>query len=466
VPRQIWAFPQSWAVTVIMLASTGSTCPSAAQTPPVTPSAPAKPAAQSPATAAAVEQLFTVLDRVVSSYVRPAIYGRLAAAALNGAIRKSGGTIDAATANAIKTIAAADANREAARATLTGALTGWNARAINPANRLTATQLVLAVLAELGPVNEYLPDGNPPLPPTMGGIGLELTRRNGALVVVSAMKDRPAESGGVRADDEVLIISVRTADDTAWQDYPVKSLDLEKVVALLRGPAGSQMRLTLRRLDKPKALSVQLTREVIAPDPVGHSMIGKDYGYIRIRQFGSTTAARMPEAVAAVRASAGDQFAGLVLDLRGNRGGLVDQAIAVADQFLDRGRITRLEGRNLLDNRTLDATPGDIANGRPIVVLVNGATAAGAELLALALQKNGRARVVGERTAGSASVTTVYEAGPPALIRIQTGHWLDPSDVTWESKGITPDVLTSAEDRAGSPDGELQRAIAVLRGGR
>lgn len=409
---------------------------------------------------AAVDQLFKIFDLVVDHHVTRPHYGRLAALALDGAGRPPGKPTPPGLVDAMGRIERLGTDREKARAALLHELA-------SRAPDAGATALIDATLKNLGPRNQYLPDGPRQMPPTWGSVGLELTQRNAAYVVLTALQNRPAGRAGIQAGDEILALAVRDEKDSGpWDEVAARELSLEQVFTLLRGYVGTSVRIKLRRPGIVEPLSFQLVREVIGPDSVGHNVIGGRTGYIRIRTFGSDSAAQVANAVRSIHDATGTQLDGLILDVRANRGGLVDEAIAVADHFLERGRITHLTGRNAADNRTAEATPGDLAKGKPIVVVVDGNTAEGAELMTLALAKNGRARVVGQKTAGLGLVTTVYAAGERAVLILQTGHWHDPNGEPWHGKGITPDVPTTAADRSDVQDGDMKRAVTMLRGGR
>jgi carboxyl-terminal processing protease len=409
---------------------------------------------------AAIDQLFKIYDLIVDHHVTRPHYGRLASLTLDGAGRPPGKPTAPGLADAMGHIASLGPDREKTRVALLHELA-------SRAPDAGAIALIDATLKGLGPRNQYLPDGPQQMPPTWGSVGLELTQRNGAYVVLTALQNRPAGRAGIQAGDEILALAVRDEKDSGpWDEVAARELSLEQVFTLLRGYIGTSVRIKVRRPGTVEPLSFQLVREVIGPDSVGHNVIGGRTGYIRIRTFGSDSSTQVASAMRFIASATAERLDGVILDLRANRGGLVDEAIAVADHFLEQGRITRLTGRNAADNRTADATPGDIAKGKPIVVLVDGNTAEGAELMTLALAKNGRARVVGQKTAGLGLVTTVYAAGARAVLVLQTGHWHDPAGEPWHGKGITPDVPTTAADRSDVQDGDIKRAVTLLRGGR
>jgi carboxyl-terminal processing protease len=264
------------------------------------------------------------------------------------------------------------------------------------------------------------------------GLGMQVTMENGLVKIISPIDDTPAARAGLKPGDLILAI------DKA----PVTDMSLSDAVDKLRGPVGSQVKLTLRRqgLDP---FEVTLTRAEIHVDPVKSHMEGSDIGYIRITSFSERTSSALETAVKALKQQSGDKLAGIVLDLRNNPGGLLDQAVAVSNAFLDQGEIVSIRGRRDQDSRRYEAQPGrDLVRGLPMVVLINGGSASASEIVAGALQDHHRAVLLGTRSFGKGSVQTVLpvkESG--GAIRLTTALYFTPSGRSIQATGIEPDVV-------------------------
>ncbi|MBV9735160.1 MAG: S41 family peptidase [Acidisphaera sp.] len=263
-----------------------------------------------------------------------------------------------------------------------------------------------------------------------GGLGIEVTQENGFIKVITPIDDTPASRAGVKAGDLILALDGQT----------VQGLTLNDAVDRMRGPPNSTIKLTIKReaVDKPIELTMQ--REIIHIEVVKSHLEDGDVGYIRLTQFNEQTDAGLRRAVQQLRAQAGDKLRGFVLDLRNNPGGLLDQAVAVSDDFLDHGEIVSTRARHPDDSQRWDAKPGDIANGLPLVVLINNGSASASEIVAGALQDNRRAILLGQRSFGKGSVQTVIPLPGNGAMRLTTARYYTPSGRSIQGLGIAPDV--------------------------
>ena len=262
-----------------------------------------------------------------------------------------------------------------------------------------------------------------------GGLGIEVTMENGLVKVVSPIDDTPAFRAGIQAGDYI----------TKLDSKPVMGLSLSEAVDIMRGRVGTDIELTIRREDSGKPLTVSITRDIIKIRSV-RSRAEDDIGYIRITTFNQQTQSGLEKAVKSLKKELGDDLAGYVLDLRNNPGGLLDQAISVSDSFLDRGEIVSTRGRQESDTKRDNATPGDITNGKPIVVLINGGSASASEIVAGALQDHRRAIVMGTDSFGKGSVQTVIPLPGHGAMRLTTARYYTPSGRSIQAKGIEPDI--------------------------
>ena len=263
------------------------------------------------------------------------------------------------------------------------------------------------------------------------GLGMQVTMDNGLVKIISPIDDTPAARAGLKPGDLIMAI------DKA----PVTDMTLSDAVDKLRGPVGTQVKLTVRR-QGVDPFEVTLTRAEIHVEPVKYHLEGHDIGYIRITSFSERTSTSLEAAVKALKQQAGDKLTGVVLDLRNNPGGLLDQAVAVSNAFLDSGEIVSIRGRRAQDSRRFEAQSGrDLVRGLPMVVLINGGSASASEIVAGALQDHHRAVLLGTRSFGKGSVQTVLpvkESG--GAIRLTTALYYTPSGRSIQATGIEPDV--------------------------
>jgi carboxyl-terminal processing protease len=263
-----------------------------------------------------------------------------------------------------------------------------------------------------------------------GGLGIEVTMENGLVKVVSPIDDTPASTAGLKPND--LIVAI---DGEA-----VQGLSLAEAVDRMRGPVDSAIKLTIKR-ENANVFDVTLKRAVVKIQSVKSQMQGNDIGYIRISSFNEQTDSGLQKAMKSLRDKAGTKLVGIVLDLRNNPGGLLDQAIAVSDDFIEKGEIVSTRGRRAEDAQRYDAKPGDITNGLPMVVLINGGSASASEIVAGALQDHHRAILLGTKSFGKGSVQTIIQLPGHGAMRLTTARYYTPSGRSIQAQGIQPDIV-------------------------
>jgi carboxyl-terminal processing protease len=262
-----------------------------------------------------------------------------------------------------------------------------------------------------------------------GGLGMEVTMKNGLIEVVSPIDGTPAARGGLKAGDLI----------TAIDGTPILGLSLPQAVDKLRGPVHSNVKLTIRRDAKPP-FSVTLAREVIKVHPVHTHLYGR-IGYLRISVFSEQADAEVRQGIAKLRREAGGKLAGLVLDLRNDPGGLLDQAVAVGGDFLAHGEVVSTRGRRPEDDRQFYAHGGDVTKGLPMAVLINGGTASASEIVAGALHDHHRAVILGTRSFGKGTVQTIIPISGHGALRLTTARYYTPSGRSIQEVGIEPDIV-------------------------
>ena len=263
-----------------------------------------------------------------------------------------------------------------------------------------------------------------------GGLGIEVTMENGVVKVVSPIDDTPAAAAGVQAGDYIVQID----------DEPVMGLSLSEAVDKMRGKVGTEIDLLITRKDVEAPIELTLVRDIIKIRSVRHRVEGNS-GYIRITTFNQNAEEGVKNAIEEIKAELGNNLNGYVLDLRNNPGGLLDQAIAVSDAFLDKGEIVSTRGRHEEDTKRDNATPGDLADGLPIVVLINGGSASASEIVAGALQDHRRGILLGTQSFGKGSVQTVVPLPGHGAMRLTTARYYTPSGRSIQATGIEPDVV-------------------------
>jgi len=262
-----------------------------------------------------------------------------------------------------------------------------------------------------------------------GGLGIEVTMENGFVKVVSPIDDTPAFRAGIQAGDYITHID----------DEPVLGLSLNEAVDKMRGKVGTPIDLVIRREGESEAIEVNIVRDVISIKAVRHRIEGSA-GYIRITTFNQNTEKNLKEAIKDIKGQLGNKLEGYVIDLRNNPGGLLNEAIAVSDAFLESGEIVSTRGRDESDTKRDNATPGDLADGLPIVVLINAGSASASEIVSGALQDHKRAIIMGTQSFGKGSVQTVIPLPGHGAMRLTTARYYTPSGKSIQAKGITPDI--------------------------
>jgi carboxyl-terminal processing protease len=262
------------------------------------------------------------------------------------------------------------------------------------------------------------------------GLGIEVTMENELIKVISPIDDTPAAKAGILAGDII----------THLDGEQVQGLTLREAVEKMRGPANSSIVLTVMREGVEKPLKVTVVRDVIRVQSV-KQRIEDDIGYIRIASFSEQTMEGLEKAIDKIKAEIPeDKFKGFVLDLRGNPGGLLDQAVLVSDAFLERGEIVSTRGRQPDEVQRFSARAGDLVDGEPVIVLLNGGSASASEIVAGALQDHRRATLVGTRSFGKGSVQTIIPIGRNGAIRLTTARYYTPSGRSIQARGIDPDI--------------------------
>src|SRR5437899_2734082 len=266
-----------------------------------------------------------------------------------------------------------------------------------------------------------------------GGLGIEVSMESGLVKVVSPIDDTPAARAGLKPNDLI----------THLDGTPVQGLTLPEAVEKMRGPVNSDITLTVRR-EGQEPFDVKLTRAVIKIQSVRSHIEGNNIGYIRVTSFNEQTDVGLNNAMKNLKQQADNKLIGVILDLRNNPGGLLDQAVAVSDAFLEKGEIVSTRGRRADDAQRYNARPGDIATGLPMAVLINGGSASASEIVAGALQDHHRAVVIGTKSFGKGSVQTIIPLAGHGAMRLTTARYYTPSGRSIQARGIDPDIVVEA----------------------
>jgi carboxyl-terminal processing protease len=277
-----------------------------------------------------------------------------------------------------------------------------------------------------------------------GGLGIEVSMEGGLIKVVSPIDDTPAARAGLKPGDFITHL-----DGTA-----VQGLTLPEAVEKMRGPENSEVTLKIRRTGRDP-FDVKLVRAKIKIQSVRSHLEGDSIGYVRITSFNEQTDVGLNNALKNLKQQAGNKLSGIILDLRNNPGGLLDQAVAVSDAFIEKGEIVSTRGRRADDAQRYNAHAGDITGGLPLAVLINGGSASASEIVAGALQDHHRAILVGTRSFGKGSVQTIIPLPGHGAMRLTTARYYTPSGRSIQAKGIDPDIIVEAakiERPAGEAD--------------
>src|SRR5262245_8382443 len=276
-----------------------------------------------------------------------------------------------------------------------------------------------------------------------GGLGIEVTMENGVIKVVSPIDETPASRAGLQPGDFIVQLD----------GEPVMGLNLSQAVEKMRGPVDSKIVLTVQRGEE-EPFDVTLTRAVIKVQSARGRLEQNDIAYLRVTSFTEQTGSGMENTFKKLKDESKGKLVGVILDLRNNPGGLLDQAIAVSDAFLDKGEIVSTRGRHEDEAQRYNARPGDITDGLPLVVLVNGGSASASEIVAGALQDHRRAIIMGTKSFGKGSVQTIIPLPAHGAMRLTTARYYTPSGRSIQALGIEPDIRVE------------QAKLEVLDGGR
>ena len=292
-----------------------------------------------------------------------------------------------------------------------------------------------------------------------GGLGIEVTQEEGFVKVVAPMDGTPADDAGMQAGDFITHVDGES----------VLGLTLDEAVEMMRGPVGSEIIITVVREGAPEPFDVSIIRDTIKLTAVRHRTVG-DTVVLRVTTFNDQTYPNLEEGLRDEIAALGgmENVNGIVIDLRNNPGGLLSQAIRVSDAFLDKGEIVSTRGRDPQDGDRFNATPGDLAEGKPIVVLINGGSASASEIVAGALQDHRRAIVIGTKSFGKGSVQTVMPLRGDGAMRLTTARYYTPSGRSIQALGVSPDIVVQQPPRrvneTEEEDARPSRTEADLRG--
>ena len=294
---------------------------------------------------------------------------------------------------------------------------------------------ITGMLRALDPHSSYMPpkiykDMREQMKGEFGGLGIEVTMENGLVKVVSPIDDSPASRAGMKTGDYI----------THLDGEPVIGLSLAEAVKLMRGPINSGIKLTVVRKDVEKPFTVQIVRDVIKVQSV-RSRLEDNFIYIRITSFTEQTEKGLVSKMAKRKLELCQRFEGVILDLRNNPGGALDQAVAVSDAFLDKGEIVSTRGRRLNESNRYNARAGDLANGLPIAVLINSGSASASEIVAGALQDHQRALIIGTKSFGKGSVQSIIPMHGHGAIRLTTARYYTPAGTSIQAKGIHPNIV-------------------------
>lgn len=340
---------------------------------------------------------------------------------------------------------------------------------VNPVDDHTLLQAAIrGMVSSLDPYSEFL-DGDDyddikiSSSGEYTGVGIEVSMQDDQVIVISPIEDSPAALAGIRSGDVIV-----TIDGIA-----VNTASLADTIGRMRGKEGTTVKIGVERDGSPEPLVFAVKRQRVELHSVRSDLPEPGFGYVRITQFSETTGEELTAAVQSLRKQNSAPLKGLVLDLRDNPGGVLEAGVAVADAFLDSGVIVTAKGRTPDSNFEMDATPGDVLAGAPIVVLVNGGSASAAEIVAGALKDNQRATLMGRTTFGKGSVQTVIPLSTDTALKLTTSLYYTPSGVSINHKGIVPDIELPRDSSqkppatAGQPssrqDLEVQRALQELK---
>ncbi len=265
-----------------------------------------------------------------------------------------------------------------------------------------------------------------------GGLGIEVGMEDGFVKVVAPIDDTPAARAGMKSGDLIIRLD----------DKPVKGLSLNDAVKLMRGKPGSPINLTVVREGAAKPLNIEIIRAIIKVNSVKSRLLDEGFGYVRISQFQTKTPQDLSNAIKKLKDESDGKLNGLVLDLRNNPGGVLSAAVGVSDAFLEDGMIVYTDGREEDSKLRYTASGGDILDGAPVIILVNGGSASASEIVAGALQDHHRAVIMGTQTFGKGSVQTIQDLPSGGAVKLTTARYFTPSGRSIQAEGISPDIIT------------------------
>ena len=289
-----------------------------------------------------------------------------------------------------------------------------------------------------------------------GGLGIEVSMEAGVVKVISPIDDTPASKAGLKAGDYIVKIN----------DTQVQGKSLSEAVDLMRGPVGSSIELTVRRRGEKKALTFNITREIIEIQSVKSELLEENIGYIRLTSFNENSSDQIEKQIKKLKKN--KNLNSFILDLRNNPGGLLNQAIRISDFFLENGEIVSTKSRKKSDNRKWFAKKGDITDGKTLLVLINYGSASASEIVAGALKDHKRAIVVGENSYGKGSVQSIIPLKNRGAIRLTVAKYYLPSGKSISEVGVRPDIEVNEEGDnfkiRTETDNQLNYAIKLLNG--
>ena len=289
-----------------------------------------------------------------------------------------------------------------------------------------------------------------------GGLGIEVSMEAGVVKVISPIDDTPASRAGIKAGDYIVKI----------EDTQVQGKTLSEAVDLMRGPVGSNIELTVRRRGEKKALTFNITREIIKIQSVKADLLEKDIGYIRLTSFNENSSKQIEDKIEELEKD--QDISAYILDLRNNPGGLLSQAIKISDFFLDNGEIVSTKSRQPSENRKWFAKKGDLTKGKTLLVLINYGSASASEIVAGALKDHKRAIILGENSFGKGSVQSIIPLKNKGAIRLTVAKYYLPSGKSISEVGVSPDIEVNEEGEEfrikTKTDNQLNYAIKLLKG--
>ena len=289
-----------------------------------------------------------------------------------------------------------------------------------------------------------------------GGLGIEVGMESGVVKVISPIDDTPASRAGIKAGDYIVKIN----------DTQVQGKSLTEAVELMRGPVGSSIELTIRRIGEKKALNYKIVREVIQIQSVKADLIEKNIGYIRLTSFNENSGKQIEKEIQKLEKN--KNVNSYILDLRNNPGGLLSQAIKITDFFLENGEIVSTKSRKAIENRKWFAKEGDITNGKALIVLINYGSASASEIVAGALKDHKRAILLGENSYGKGSVQSIIPLKNRGAIRLTVAKYYLPSGKSISEVGVSPDIeIDELSDNfriKTETDNQLKYAVKLLNG--